>query len=168
MVEVDKQTEQRQQALTPICAIGASAGGVRALQRFFEHVDDELGLAYVVIIHLSPDHESQLSEILAGRTSMPVVQVGDTPMLEPNHVYVIAPDRELVIEGNNINSRPFSEPRGQRAPIDMFFRSAAAARGDGLAVVMSGAGSDGAVGVRKVKEAGGESSSRSRPRRNTR
>ncbi len=154
MVEVDK-TAKQEETLTPICAIGASAGGVRALQTFFEHIDDELGLAYVVIIHLSPDHESQLSEILTGRTKMPVVQVGDTPRLEPNCVYVIAPDRELVIEGDNIASRPFTQPRGQRAPIDMFFRSIAEGRGDGFSVVLSGAGSDGAVGVTKVKEAGG-------------
>ena len=155
MVEVDKEARRRQEPLTPICAIGASAGGVRALQKFFETVDDQLGLAYVVIIHLSPDHESQLSEILTGRTRMPVLQVDDTPTLEPNCVYVIAPDRELVIQGNSVNSRPFSEPRGHRTPIDMFFRSVADGRGDGFAVVLSGAGSDGAVGVRKIKEAGG-------------
>ena len=68
---------------------------------------------------------------------------------------MIAPDRELVIDGNKIRARPFKEPRGQRAPIDMFFRSIAAGRGDGIAVVLSGAGADGAVGVRKVKESGG-------------
>ena len=139
----------------PVCAIGASAGGVRALQQFFRGIRDDLGLAYVVIVHLSPEHESQLSEILAGRTRMPVRQVVDSPELEPNCVYVIPPDRELVIEDNAIRARPFSEPRGQRAPIDMFFRSIAAGRGDGMAVVLSGAGSDGALGVRKVKEAGG-------------
>jgi len=104
---------------------------------------------------MSPEHDSHLSEILTGKTEMPVHQVGDTPELEPNCVYVIAPDRELVIDGNAIHSRAFTEPRGSRAPIDMFFRSVARARGDGFAVVMSGAGSDGSVGVRKVKEAGG-------------
>ena len=139
----------------PVCAIGASAGGVKALQHFFRGIRDDLGLAYVVIVHLSPEHESQLSEILAGRTRMPVRQVVDSPELEPNCVYVIPPDRELVIEDNAIRARPFSEPRGQRAPIDMFFRSIAAGRGDGMAVILSGAGSDGALGVRKVKEAGG-------------
>ena len=92
MVEVDEEAKRQQEPLTPICAIGASAGGVRALQKFFEHVDDQLGLAYLVIIHLSPDHESQLSAILTGRTKMPVIQVGDTQKLEPNCVYVIAPD----------------------------------------------------------------------------
>jgi two-component system, chemotaxis family, CheB/CheR fusion protein len=138
----------------PVCAIGASAGGVKALQSFFEKVDPDLGLAYVVIVHLSPEHDSQLSEILANRTSMPVRQVEDSPQIEPNCVYVIAPDRELVIEGNSVHSRPFSEPRGRRAPIDMFFRSVAAARGDGFCVVLSGAGSDGALGAAKMKEAG--------------
>ncbi|TFL16838.1 chemotaxis protein CheB [Jannaschia formosa] len=155
MVEVDKEARKRQEPLTPICAIGTSAGGVQALQKFFERIEGDLGLAYVVIMHLSPDHESQMSEILAGRTKMPVRQVDDTPKLEPNCVYVIAPDRELVIEGNNVHSRPFTEPRHMRASIDMFFRSVAAGRGDGLAVVLTGAGSDGAMGVRKMKEAGG-------------
>jgi len=153
--DTDPHSKSGQEKTTPICAIGASAGGVSALQSFFEKIDPDLGLAYVVVVHLAPDHESQLSDILSNRTQMPVRQVDDTPQLEPNCVYVIAPDRELVIDGDMIHSRPFSEPRGQRAPIDMFFRSVAAARGDGFCVVLSGAGSDGAVGVTKVKEAGG-------------
>src|SRR5262245_12304860 len=94
----------------PICAIGASAGGVRALQDFFGAIDSDLGLSYVVVIHLSPDHPSQLSAILAGRTQMPVEQVSDAPKFLPNHVYVIAPDRELVIDGDSLTARPISEP----------------------------------------------------------
>src|SRR5262245_49343003 len=74
----------------PICAIGASAGGVMALQDFFSAIDDDLGLSYVVVIHLSPDHPSQLGAILAGRTRMPVEQVEHTLKLRPNCVYVIA------------------------------------------------------------------------------
>jgi two-component system CheB/CheR fusion protein len=141
--------------LTPVCAIGASAGGIKALQTFFRAIDDDLGLAYVVVVHLAPDYPSQLAEILGGASGMPVHQVEDSPELKPNCVFVIPPDRELVIEGNQIKARPFREPRGQRAPIDMFFRSVAYARGDGFAVVLTGAGADGAVGVRKIKEAGG-------------
>ncbi len=155
MAKVDKQEQERDEQLTPICAIGASAGGVAALQEFFSRIPDDLGLAYVVIIHLAPDHPSHMSEILTGRTTMPVHQVTDSPQLRPNCVYVIPPDRELVIEGNNVQSREFSQPRGRRAPIDVFFRSVAAGRGDGLAVVMTGAGSAGAVGVKAVKEQGG-------------
>ena len=125
------------------------------MREFFRHVPDDLGLAYVVIVHLAPDHPSALSDILGSVTKMSVHQVTDTPKLRPNCVYVIPPDRELVIRDDDVHARPFSEPRGRRAPIDMFFRSVAAGRGDGLAVVLSGAGSDGAQGVRAVKEAGG-------------
>jgi two-component system CheB/CheR fusion protein len=144
-----------QQAFVPVCAIGASAGGLPALQNLFRQLPPDLGLAYVVIVHLSPDEPSSLSKILSVFTRMPVHQIKENPTLEANRVYVIPPDRELAIEGNSISARPFSEPRGQRAPIDMFFRSIAAARGDGVAIVLSGAGADGALGVTAVKEAGG-------------
>ena len=142
-------------SLTPVCAMGASAGGVTALQYFFSQIADDLGLAYVVIVHLAPDQPSSLAEILATRTSMPVHTVQGSAKLQANCVYVIPPDRELVIKGDDLTARPFSEPRGRRSPIDMFFRSIAAARGDGAAVVLSGSGSDGALGVRAIKEAGG-------------
>ena len=144
------------QQVTPVCAIGASAGGVQALREFFRHVPDDLGVAYVVIIHLAPDHPSSLSEILGGVTRMKVQQVSEEGRrLGKNCVYVIPPDRELVIDADDVRARPFTEPRGQRAPIDMFFRSVAVGRGDGMSIVLSGAGSDGALGVRAVKEAGG-------------
>lgn len=146
------KTEGNDREPTPICA---SAGGVQALRAFFRHLPKDLGLAYVVIIHLSPDHPSALSESLGGIADMPVRQVHDQPRLEVNCIYVIPPDRELVIDGDDVPARHVTEPRGQRAPIDMFFRSIAAARGDGLAVVLSGAGSDGAQGMRAFKEAGG-------------
>ncbi|TLG78158.1 chemotaxis protein [Methylocystis sp. B8] len=143
------------QPLTPVCAIGASAGGVSALKSFFGHVKSDLGLAYVVIVHLAPDHPSSLSEILASQTRMPVQQVEDSAKLQPNCVYVIPPNRELVIAGDDVTARPFTGAKGRRSPIDMFFESVAAARGDGIAILLSGSGSDGTVGVRAVKEAGG-------------
>ncbi len=139
----------------PICAIGASAGGVGALRSLFRQLPEDLGLAYVIIVHLAPRHPSAMAEILSVCTRMPVHQVDDTPQLRPNCVYVIPPDRELVIEGDNVTARKFTEPRGHRAPVDVFFRSVAAARGDGMAVVLSGAGADGSNGVRAIQEAGG-------------
>lgn len=139
----------------PICAIGASAGGVHALRSLFRQLPDDLGLAYVVIVHLAPEHPSALAEILANCTKMGVHQVTDTPELRPNCVYVIPPDRELVIDGDNVHAREFSEARGHRAPVDVFFRSVAAARGDGMAVILTGAGADGSNGVRAIPEAGG-------------
>ena len=139
----------------PICAIGASAGGVQALRSLFRQLPPDLGLAYVVIVHLAPEQPRMLAEILAACTEMDVHQVTDTPELRPNCVYVIPPDRELVIAGNNVHAREFSEQRGHRAPVDVFFRSIAAARGDGMAVVLSGSGADGSSGVRAIQEAGG-------------
>ncbi len=138
-----------------ICAIGASAGGVEALRSLFGQLPLDLGMAYVVILHLAPEHPSAMAEILSACTEMPVRQVDDTTQLNPNCVYVIPPDRELIIDGNSLAARAFSEPRGQRAPIDMFFRSVAAARCDGMAVVLTGSGSDGSSGARAIHEAGG-------------
>lgn len=139
----------------PICAIGASAGGVGALRSLFRQLPDDLGLAYVVIVHLSPEHPSAMAQILSACTEMPVYQVTDTPELKGNCVYVIPPDRELVIEGDSVTAKEFSEPRGHRAPVDTFFRSVASARGDGMAVVLSGSGADGSIGVRAIQEEGG-------------
>lgn len=143
------------QPLTPVCSIGASAGGVEALRTFFRQVPNDLDLAYVVIVHLAPDQPSALSQILGDCTDMPVHEVADSPILKPNCVYVIPPNQQLVIEGDHVTLRSFDEPRGQRAPIDVFFRSIAAGRGDGLAVILSGAGSDGSNGIRAIKEGGG-------------
>ena len=142
-------------ALTPVCAIGASAGGVSALSKLFSLLDPNLDIAYVVIVHLSPDTPSQLAEILATQTKMPVQEVTKATKIKPNCVYVISPNNQLVIQGDHIAVAPFAEPRGHRAPIDQFFRSLAAGRGDGLAIILTGAGSDGAIGVQAVKEGGG-------------
>ena len=102
-----------QQIHVPICAIGASAGGVQALRSLFRQLPDDLGLAYVVIVHLAPEHPSALAEILSSCTTMSVHQVTDTPQLRANCVYVIPPDRELVIEGDNVHAREFTEARGR-------------------------------------------------------
>jgi two-component system CheB/CheR fusion protein len=138
-----------------VVGIGASAGGVRALQHLFDALPEKTGAAYVVVVHLDPDVRSELPKILAARTHMPVVQVGETVPLQADHVYVIPPDRRLHITNEEIATAEFDEPRGRRAPIDLFFRSLAEQHGDGCAVILTGAGSDGAVGVRAVKESGG-------------
>src|SRR5579871_6416662 len=138
-----------------IVTIGASAGGISALQRFFQVIPEQTGAVFVVVVHLDPEHRSELPQILAGRTRMPVIQVNRTEKLEADHVYVIPPDRRVQLIDHKISAAEFDEPRGKRAPIDLFFRSAAERVGDGFAVVLSGAGSDGAIGVRAVKEAGG-------------
>jgi two-component system, chemotaxis family, CheB/CheR fusion protein len=138
-----------------IVTIGASAGGVTALQRFFEALPEHTGAAFVVVVHLDPDHRSGLPQIIGGRTRMPVIQVNRTEKLEANHVYVIPPDRRVQLIDHEISPTEFEEPRGKRAPIDGFLRSATEHAGDGFAIILSGGGSDGAIGVRAVKEAGG-------------
>jgi len=138
-----------------IVAIGGSAGGIPALQNFFEGIPQNTGAAFIVVLHLDPQHRSELSAIVGARTKMPVVQVEKTARLEANHVYVIPPDRRLHVIDHELSAIEFDEPRGHRLPIDFLFRSVAERLGDGFAVILSGAGSDGAVGVRAVKEAGG-------------
>src|SRR5258705_699491 len=125
----------------PLVAIGASAGGVMALQRLFEYLPADSGAAFVVIIHLDPERESGLAQILSTRTAMPVVQVEGRAELKPNCVYVIPPNRRLEVNHREIATFAFDEPRGHRAPIDQFFRSLAEQHGDGFAVILSGAGS---------------------------
>jgi two-component system CheB/CheR fusion protein len=139
----------------PVVGVGASAGGVKALQTFFDAMPATLGVAFVVIVHLDPDARSELAEILGARSQLRVHQVTASTPLNADCIYVIPPDRELHITDDEIAARAFAAPRGHRAPIDMFFRSLAEQRGDGFAVILTGAGSDGAIGVKAVKESGG-------------
>jgi two-component system CheB/CheR fusion protein len=138
-----------------VVGIGASAGGLQALQAFFGELPDDSGAAFVVIVHLDPQSRSELPNILGARTRMPVSQVVAKETLQPNHVYVIPPDRRLRLADHEISIAEFDEPRGRRAPIDLFFRSLAEQHDEAFAIILSGAGSDGALGVREVKEAGG-------------
>src|ERR1700677_2974602 len=103
----------------------------------------------------TPVGQSELSSILAARTKMPVAQVAGRMPLESRHVYVIPPNRQLLVTDQHLALTEFDEPRWQRAPIDLFFRSLAAQRGDDFAIVLSGAGSDGSIGIKAVKESGG-------------
>ena len=140
-----------------VVGIGASAGGLDALRTFFAALPPDLGVAYVVVVHLAPDYESELARILGRSTKMSVVEVRDHQELElkANCVYVIAPARKLVATPTTVTAVSFDDERERRAAIDVFFRSLAATHGDGFAVVLSGGGSDGALGARAVKEAGG-------------
>jgi PAS domain S-box-containing protein len=139
-----------------IVGIGASAGGIRALKRFFDRVEPESGMAYVVILHLSPDHESRLAEVLQTSTPVPVRQVTDRTKLLPNHVYVISPNRSLALADGHLVVSEFTGIDERRAPVDVFFRTLAATHGPrAVSVVLSGTGADGSMGMKRVKEAGG-------------
>jgi len=144
----------RPKALT-IVGIGASAGGLKALQTFFSALPSDTGLAFVVITHLHPEHESHMAELLQTHTQMPAMQVNKKVKVEPNHVYVIPPNRSILMADSYLDTREFKEPHGQRTPIDHFFRSLAKAHSEAVAVILSGGGTDGSVGVKDVKEQGG-------------
>jgi two-component system, chemotaxis family, CheB/CheR fusion protein len=138
-----------------IVGIGASAGGLKALEEFFESLPNNTGMAFVVITHLHPEHESHMAELLQRHTHMPVMQVTGLISAEKDHVYVIPPNQRLVMEDSQIDTAEFKEPRGQRAPIDFFFRSLARGHPNCVGVILSGGGTDGAVGVKAIKEEGG-------------
>ena len=138
-----------------VVGIGASAGGLNALQAFFEALPGNTGMAYVVITHLHPEHESHMAELLQRHTPMPVLQVTGLVPVEKDHVYVIPPNRRLVMQDSHIHTADFKEPRGQRTPIDSFFRSLARGHPNAVGIILSGGGTDGAVGVKAIKEEGG-------------
>lgn len=140
----------------PMVGIGGSAGSLQALQAFFSAVPADTKLVFVVIVHLSPTHESTLAEILARETKMRVLRAEDLQKVEPNHVYVIPPGKHLVTTDGQLRLFDLDHERGRRVAIDLFFRSLADTHGPhAAAIVLSGADGDGAQGIKRIKERGG-------------
>ncbi|MBE7178524.1 MAG: histidine kinase, partial [Mucilaginibacter polytrichastri] len=139
-----------------IVGIGASAGGVEALTIFFENVKPDSGIAYVVILHLPPLYESQLDNILRATTTMPVMQVKETMRVEPNHVYVLSPNNHITMEDGTIRTTENIGMEERRAPVDIFFRTLAESHTNhAVAVILSGTGANGSMGIKRIKERGG-------------
>ena len=141
----------------PVVGIGASAGGVEALQGLFRAMPADGGMAFVVVTHLGPGRESELPNILAHCTAMPVAPARDGDPVRPDHVHVLPNDAILTIEDGHLRLRPQdpAAPR-ERQPIDLFFASLAEDQGErAVGVVLSGGGSDGSLGVKAIKEHGG-------------
>ena len=143
-------------AIFPIVGIGASAGGLEALEQFLKHVPEGSGMAFAIIQHLDPTHKGILPELLQRATSMRVIQVKDRTRVQPNCVYVIPPNKDMSILHGVLHLLAPAAPRGLRLPIDYFFRSLADDRQErSVAVILSGMGSDGTLGLRAVKEKAG-------------
>ena len=139
-----------------IVGIGASAGGVEALRGFFQHMPPAGGLGFIVMLHLSPDRASMLAEVLGRWTAMPVAQATDGVTVAADHVYVIPPNMLMTIEAGQLHLRAPVTPMRENAPIDIFFASLAADQGArAIGIVLSGTGSDGALGLKAIKECGG-------------
>lgn len=138
-----------------IVAVGASAGGIEALKSFFRPFPAKTGMAFVVVIHLDPQRESLLPSIMSRWTGMPVVQASDGTRVVPNKVYVIPPNAVMTIADGQLRTRKRRNP-AERMPLDTFLTSLAEDQGErAVAVVLSGSGSDGSLGIKAVKEAGG-------------
>jgi two-component system CheB/CheR fusion protein len=140
----------------PVVGIGASAGGIVALQRFLEGLPGTTGMAFVIVLHLAPEHESIIASILQLKTRMGVSQVTGDVTIEQDHVYVIPPNYDLLMNDNALHIVPAERAAGTRTAIDKFFRTLAEVhRERAIGVILSGAGSDGAVGIARIKEMGG-------------
>ena len=139
----------------PIVGIGASAGGLKALEGLLPGIPADTGMAFVIVTHLPPGRESLMPEILRRSTTMPVAEVKDGVALEPDHLYVSPPDRVVKVADGKLQL-VVPAPEMHRFPIDQFLISLAEYAGEGaIAILLSGGGSDGTLGVRAIKDHGG-------------
>src|SRR5438105_4220687 len=143
--------------LAPVVGLGGSAGAIPALQAFLRSMPADSGQAFVVVMHLSPEHVSTLPEILQHCTTMPVVQVKDRVKIEADRVYVIPPGKAIRALDSTLSLEDAALPRrGRHVTVDLFFRTLADTHGPhAAAIVLSGADSDGAIGIKRIKERGG-------------
>ncbi len=140
----------------PVVGIGASAGGLEAFKAFFGKMPADTGMAFVLIPHLDPGHKSLMGEIIGRHSAMPAAHVEKRMAIAPNHIYIVPPNRNLTIEGGRLVPYEISRQQRINLPVDFFFRSLAAARNErAIGVILSGTMSDGAMGVKDIKEHGG-------------
>ncbi|BBK44411.1 protein-glutamate methylesterase [Allostella vacuolata] len=140
----------------PVVAIGASAGGLDACRKLVAGLPPGIGMAFILVQHLDPTHESMMVDLLAGHTTMPVQQVVDGALLEPDHLYVIPPGRYLALVDGALHLSQPAARHGTRLPFDFLLNSmAAACAGRSVCIVLSGTGSDGSLGLQAIKQQGG-------------
>ncbi len=142
----------------PIVGIGASAGGLAAIEAFFSGMpaNADPGMAFVLVQHLDPNHKSLLTELIRRYTRMQVFEVVDGIQVQPNCAYIIPPNRDMAFLNGSLQLLEPTEPRGHRLPIDFLFRSLAQDQQErAIGIVLSGTGSDGTLGVRAIKANGG-------------
>jgi two-component system CheB/CheR fusion protein len=151
-----EEQQDKNNSLFPIVGIGASAGGLEAFTQLLKHLPIDTGMGFVLIQHLAPNTKSLLTEILARTTQMPVAEVKDGMSVAPNHIYIIPPNKKMVISQGVLKLTPRENTDGKHMPIDSFFVSLAKDRGSlASAVVLSGGDGDGALGLKDIKAAGG-------------
>jgi two-component system, chemotaxis family, CheB/CheR fusion protein len=135
-----------------IAALGGSAGGFEAFEKFFQNLPLDTGVGYVIITHLDPTKKDLMPELIQRSTRMPVVQAEDSMAVKPDHVYIIPPNKDMAISGGQLKLLDMSMPRGVHMPIDAFLRSLAEDREEqAIAIIVSGMGTDGTLGVKAIK-----------------
>ncbi|SEM59684.1 two-component system, chemotaxis family, CheB/CheR fusion protein [Luteibacter sp. UNCMF331Sha3.1] len=140
----------------PVVGLGTSAGGLAALGQFFESMPPNPGMAFVIVMHLSPEHDSIADRILQRSTSMRVVQVNEAVALRKNEIYVISPRKALSMSDGHLRLTDLPPRAGKHVAIDYFFRTLAEVhRERAIAVILTGTGSDGSIGIARIKERGG-------------
>ncbi len=150
------EPQQSRRALFPIVGVGASAGGLEAFTQLLKTLGSGTEMAYVLVQHLDPNHESALTDLLARATEMPVRQVTDATPVETNHVYVIPPNVDMTISQGILRLTPRTETPGHHMPIDRFLRSLAEdQRSNAIGIILSGTASDGTLGLAAIKAEGG-------------
>ncbi|MBP7146875.1 MAG: PAS domain-containing protein [Acidobacteria bacterium] len=153
---VDAELATQTTPAFPVVGLGASAGGLEALEKFLRSVPEGSGIAFVVVQHLDPTQRGMLVELLQRATAMPVAQVVNQQRVEPDHVYVIPPNKDISLLHGRLHLLPQVSPRGLNLPIDFFFRSLAEDQQEhAIGVILSGMGSDGTLGLRAIKEKAG-------------
>lgn len=140
----------------PVVGIGASAGGLVAFREFLSRLSNDSGMAFVLVQHLAPQHESQLVPLLAKNCTLPIVEANDGMVIQPNHVYIIPPNADLALTNGTLRLTPRGETHGLHLTIDFFLRSLARdCANRAIGVVLSGTGSDGTLGLAEIKSVGG-------------
>ncbi|MGV3600828.1 MAG: CheR family methyltransferase [Dyadobacter fermentans] len=141
-----------------VVGIGASAGGIEALTEFFEHAPARTGLAYLVMLHLAPDEDEQLTEILSKVAKLPVLNVVDSAEIVPDRILILPAIKHVQITSGRISIVRDMQIEERRAPVDVFFRTLGEAyRDQSVAVILSGTGANGSMGLKRIKEYGGAS-----------
>jgi two-component system CheB/CheR fusion protein len=154
--QVSVPARNRKTSSFPVVGIGASAGGLEAFSELLRQLPTTTGMAYVLVQHLDPKHSSELREILSRTTKIPVQEVTDGTVVEPDHIYVIPPNTSMALQGGALRLAERVLTRGQHLPIDHFLGSLAEERGGrAISVILSGTASDGTEGSHAIKAAGG-------------
>jgi two-component system, chemotaxis family, CheB/CheR fusion protein len=150
------QSVRSSRATFPVVAVGASAGGLEAVTHLLSHIPAKSGIAIVLIQHLAPKHDSSLVTLLSRVSKMPVSEVAKSTLVEANHVYVIPPGKDLIYGHGSLLLKPRDQNHGLHMPVDRFMESLAQEEGHrAIGVVLSGTGSDGALGLQAIKARGG-------------